>query len=116
MVLTDALYWHIFDPSRQKILTESVMKLSAEISLYPLNQEYIPIIKDFIADLSQHSDIEIHTNAMSTQMCGEFERVFALLAAGLRRSIEVHGKQVLVCKFIPGDLEIGRWKPELNQQ
>jgi len=52
------------------------MKLTAEISLYPLNAEYIPIIKDFIADISAHEDVEIYTNAMSTQVCGEYGRIF----------------------------------------
>jgi len=33
----------------------------------------------------------------------------------MRRSYEAHGAQVLVCKFIVGDLDIGQWKPELNQ-
>jgi uncharacterized protein YqgV (UPF0045/DUF77 family) len=96
--------------------SEPVMKLSAEISLYPLASEYIPIIKDFIAAISVHEDIEIYTNAMSTQVCGEYDRVFDIIRSGLQRSCAAHGKQVLVCKFIVGDLDIGNWKPELNQR
>jgi uncharacterized protein YqgV (UPF0045/DUF77 family) len=91
------------------------MKLTAEISLYPLNEEYIHVIKTFIADVSAHSDIEIYTNAMSTQICGEYERVFDIIRPALRRSYEAHGAQVLVCKFIVGDLDIGQWRSDLNQ-
>jgi len=91
------------------------MKLTAEISLYPLNAEYIPIIKDFIADISAHEAVEIYTNAMSTQVCGEYGRIFEIIQPAMRRSYEAHGAQVLVCKFIVGDLDIGQWKPELNQ-
>ena len=92
------------------------MKLSVEISLYPLNSDYIPVIKDFISDISAHEDIEIYTNAMNTQLCGEYARVFDVVRNGLQRSYETHGKQVLVCKFIVGDLDIGHWKPELNRR
>jgi uncharacterized protein YqgV (UPF0045/DUF77 family) len=92
------------------------MKLTAEISLYPLNADYIPIIKAFIADISAHQDMEVYSNAMSTQVCGEYDRVFDVIRSAMQRSYEVHGKQVMVCKFIVGDLDIGHWKPELNQR
>jgi uncharacterized protein YqgV (UPF0045/DUF77 family) len=91
------------------------MKLTAEISLYPLSADYILIIEDFIADISAHDDIEIHTNAMSTQVCGEYDRVFDIVRSAMRRSYETHGEEVMVCKFIVGDMAIGLWKPELNQ-
>ena len=93
-----------------------MMKLTAEISVYPLNGEYISIIKDFIADISAHEDIEIYTNALSTQACGEYDRVFEIIRSAMRRSYEAHGVEVLVCKFIIGELDISRWKPELNQR
>lgn len=82
------------------------MKLTAELSLYPLQQDYIPIIKSFIDDLLQEPGIEIARNAMSTQVCGDYDRVFALVSSLLKKSIDTFGKQVLVCKFIPGDLGI----------
>jgi uncharacterized protein YqgV (UPF0045/DUF77 family) len=86
------------------------MKLTVEISLYPLNADYIPIIKAFIADVSANQDIEVYTNAMSTQVCGEYGRVFEIVQSAMRRSYEAHGKQVMVCKFIVGDLDIGQWR------
>ena len=82
------------------------MKLTAELSLYPLNQEYIPIIKEFIAAMHEHADLTIVTNAMSTQISGDYDRLFALLRQELKASYSRHGKQVLVCKFIPGELDI----------
>lgn len=82
------------------------MKLTAELSLYPLQDEYIHIIQAFIEAMAEHSDLEIVTNAMSTQVCGEFDRVMTLVGAQLKASYLEHGPQVLVCKFIPGELAI----------
>lgn len=82
------------------------MKLTAELSLYPLEEDYEPIIKAFIARCRQEEDVTVVPNAMSTQLCGDYAQVFALVAETLRESSERYGRQVLVCKFIPGELAI----------
>ena len=84
------------------------MKLTAELSLYPLQEDYVPVIKRFIDQLPQEPGIEIARNAMSTQISGDYDRVFDIVSRTLRQSCEEFGKQVLVCKFIPGDLGITR--------
>ncbi|MCB1677133.1 MAG: thiamine-binding protein [Halioglobus sp.] len=84
------------------------MKLTVEISLYPLQDDYIPVIEAFIAAAREHGDLDIVTNAMSTQICGDYDRVFALLRQELKVSYREHGRQVLVCKLIPGELAIRR--------
>ncbi|MFK7974968.1 MAG: YkoF family thiamine/hydroxymethylpyrimidine-binding protein [Halioglobus sp.] len=82
------------------------MKLTAELSLYPLDNAYIPIIKSFIDKAADQNTVKVISNAMSTQLCGEWDDVMALVSQGLRQSYEEHGKQVLVCKLIPGELPI----------
>lgn len=82
------------------------MQLTAELSLYPLREEYIPVIKAFIHDLGQRDGLTVVTNAMSTQIRGEWQQVFTAVNETLQASAERHGKQVLVCKFIPGALDI----------
>ncbi len=82
------------------------MQLTAELSLYPLQDEYIPTITAFIAAAREHGDMAIVTNAMSTQICGDYDRVFALVQQELKASFLRHGKQVLVCKLIPWELDI----------
>lgn len=82
------------------------MKLTAELSLYPLQEDYISVIRAFIDACKEHDDLVIVTNAMSTQVCGDHEKVFSVVAAELNNSFERFGKQVLVCKFIPGELDI----------
>ena len=82
------------------------MKLTAELSLYPLDREYIPVIKALIENLRTHDGLTVITNAMSTQVCGNYDEVFEAVQRELRASYERGGKQVLVCKFIVGELPI----------
>ncbi|MEM0955304.1 MAG: YkoF family thiamine/hydroxymethylpyrimidine-binding protein [Pseudomonadota bacterium] len=87
----------------------SPLSLTADISLYPQRDEYIPVIDDFIAHLHQHPGLEIATTATSTLICGEYDRVFSAVQKELRRSVESHGMQVLVCKFFVGERDVGTW-------
>ena len=82
------------------------MKLTAELSLYPLQDDYIPVIKRFIEAAREHGGMDIVTNAMSTQICGDYQAVFDLVRRELQASYREYGKQVLVCKFIPWELEL----------
>ncbi|WP_440055113.1 hypothetical protein ACSLBF_02845 [Pseudoalteromonas sp. T1lg65] len=80
------------------------MKLSVEISKYPLHQDYIPFIKDFIARVNQYPELKVITNTMSTQLFGDYELVMSVLNDEMKRSFEAFGKIIFVCKFISGDL------------
>ncbi len=80
------------------------MKLTAELSLYPLQDEYIPVIDAIIAELNSHTELKVRTNAMSTQVSGDYSTVFCAIQAALAHSAERFGRQVLVCKFIAEDL------------
>ncbi len=80
------------------------MKLTAELSLYPLQDEYIPVIDAIIADLNTQMALKVQTNAMSTQISGDYDSVFSAIQAVLAHSVERFGRQVLVCKFIADDL------------
>jgi len=82
------------------------MQLTAELSLYPFNEHYVPVIAAFIERLRKYDDLTVVTNAMSTQVRGDYDRVFAVIASELRASRERNGRQVLVCKFIVDGLEI----------
>ena len=43
---------------------------------------------------------------MSTQICGDYHRVFEVVSETLSTSTRTFGKQVLVVKFIPWELEL----------
>ncbi|MDP4789899.1 MAG: Ykof family thiamine-binding protein [Haliea sp.] len=82
------------------------MDITAELSLYPLQKDYIRVIDSFINQLAASQNVIVVTNAMSTQISGAAGPVFALVQAALEASYRDFGKQVLVCKFIPGLLPI----------
>lgn len=81
------------------------MKLSVEISKYPLTEaDYVSAIQDFIDRVNTHEGIRVITNLMSTQLFGDYDQVMTGLNKELKTSFEKHGTSVFVCKFIPGDL------------
>lgn len=81
------------------------MKLSVEISNYPLNENYIPAIKDFIKRLQANELLRISCNTMSTQIFGDYDDVMQVLSAEMKSSFEQYGKMIFVCKFINSDLD-----------
>ncbi len=84
------------------------MKITLDISLYPLDADYIPVIKRFIRELRKQAQIEIVTNQMSTQVRGEFDIVWAAVTAGMRQSMAGDIKCMFVTKCLNADLDIGR--------
>jgi hypothetical protein len=80
------------------------MKISVEISKYPLADEYIIPIKDFIGRLNQHPQIQVLSNTMSTQIFGEFDILMPILNDEIRDSFSKFNKMIFVCKFINADL------------
>lgn len=76
------------------------MQIGVEISLYPLDADYIPPIRDFIARLNAESRLRIVTNAMSTQVFGDYEVVMPLLHAEMRRTFGANAKSVFVMKVL----------------
>jgi uncharacterized protein YqgV (UPF0045/DUF77 family) len=81
------------------------MRLSAELSLYPLNADFAKIVLAFIDDLLAEEDVSAVTNSMSTQIHGDTDAVFNAIRRALEASCQRYGKQVLVAKFIPEHLE-----------
>ncbi|RTE85865.1 MULTISPECIES: hypothetical protein [Gammaproteobacteria] len=84
------------------------MKLSIEISKYPLADEYIKPISGFIDELNNklkaHEGVKVLTNTLSTQVFGDYDLVMTALNDCMKWSFETYGKVVFVVKFLPGDL------------
>ena len=79
------------------------MRVAVDISLYPLDADYVPPILDFIERLNRHEGLQVATNAMSTQVAGDHERVFAALEAETRTSFATGGRAVFVMKLLGGE-------------
>ena len=81
------------------------MRTTIEISLYPLDSNYIPPIKAFIERLNTHPELMVITNAMSTQVSGEHKRLFEILADESERTFAAAGRKVFVMKVLGGSAE-----------
>ena len=79
------------------------MKLVAEISMYPLKEEFIPPIQEFIDRLNTYPDLKVVTTATSTTVCGDYAPTMQLLAEEMQRSHEKIGQAIFVWKFLNGD-------------
>jgi uncharacterized protein YqgV (UPF0045/DUF77 family) len=75
------------------------MKVAVDISLYPLDADFIPPIKNVIDRLNMHNELEVWTNAMSTQIIGEFDDVMNALKEELGTTFELLPKAVFVMKM-----------------
>ncbi len=76
------------------------MQVAVDISLYPLDEDFIPPIKDVIRRLSQHDGVEVEYNRMSTQLRGDFDTVMPLLSAEIRSTFENVPKAVFAIKIL----------------
>jgi len=82
------------------------MKISVEVSLYPLSDKYLPEIQDVVERLNASTKVKVKTNAMSTQLVGEFSHVMALIESEIKATFEQSEKAVFVCKFLNSELDI----------
>ncbi|TAK55446.1 MAG: hypothetical protein EPO25_04185 [Gammaproteobacteria bacterium] len=78
------------------------MHIAVELSLYPLAGDFIPPIQDFIDRINARPGLRVVTNAMSTQLSGELELVFAALAEECARSFASPWRSVFVMKVLGG--------------
>lgn len=76
------------------------MKVAVDISLYPLDADFIPPIKDVIERFNEHEAVEVWTNAMSTQLFGEFEDVMAALHQEIGTTFEQLPKAVFTIRIL----------------
>ena len=76
------------------------MRLAVEISLYPLDQEYVPYIKDFIDRLNANQNLLVETTHTSTLVSGEYDYLMQVLQLEMKTTYEQVGQAVFVCKFL----------------
>ena len=81
------------------------MQASVEISMYPLDQDYVNPILDFISRLNEYEDLVVRTNTMSTQVFGNYDRLMEAVTREMRSSFEKTPSVVMVMKVITSDLE-----------
>ena len=81
------------------------MRVAVDISLYPLDSDFIPPIKDVIRRLNSHDSIEVVTNPMSTQLRGEYDAVMDALKQEIGVTFEELPKAVFAIRILNNPLE-----------
>ncbi len=90
------------------------MRITADISLYPLTEHFTAGITDFILRLRREPGLEILTNQLSTQLRGEFADVTGALNRCMAAAMADATPLVFVIKYVNADLPIGT-TPQLDQ-
>ncbi len=78
------------------------MKVSVDISLYPLDQNYEPPIIAFIEKL-KNSPFKVLENPLSTQVYGDYGAVMELIKSAMKETFITEEMAVFNMKFIKGD-------------
>ena len=79
------------------------MNLLVEITMYPLHDEHMQFIDDFLVRLNAAEGIEVKTGRMSTLLYGEHGTVMDLLKEAMASShAEDEASAAFVLKMIPG--------------
>lgn len=81
------------------------MKIAVDLSLYPLDANYIPPIQEFIDRLNTFEDVKIVENQLSTQVFGDYDRVMEVITQETKRVFEQHHTFSLVAKIVKADFD-----------
>ncbi|MDG2376080.1 MAG: YkoF family thiamine/hydroxymethylpyrimidine-binding protein [Woeseiaceae bacterium] len=76
------------------------MCVAVDISLYPLDADFIPPIKDVIDRLNAYESIDVVTNPMATQLRGEYDEVMDVLKQEIGTTFEQIPKAVFAIKIL----------------
>jgi len=78
------------------------MKLSTELTLTPLKDDYVPTIKAFILQVRQLGFVT-KENPLSTQIYGDFDKVMNKLLPLIRKTFAEETAIMLHIKMVKGD-------------
>ena len=82
------------------------MKITIELSLYPLKEDYTGVIIDFIKNLKKHNQVNVHSTAMSTYVSGDYDEVMSIVTSELKKVHQLVPDSSTVMKIIPKDLNV----------
>lgn len=82
------------------------MKITLDISMYPLREDYETQILNFIEFIKTNSKFEIRVNALSTQLQGEQKEVMDTVNEAINEVYKEGMRAVFVLKILPGDIDL----------
>ena len=78
------------------------MNISAELTLLPLKNDFIPEIKKFIKSL-RNSELKITENPLSTHVYGDYDKIMNLLDIELKKVFSENESIMIFLKLVKGD-------------
>lgn len=79
------------------------MRISVDISLYPLTEDYVEPILAFINTLEANPKLVIKRNSLSTQVFGEYRDVMAAMNSEIEAVFAELPHSVFVLKLVGTD-------------
>jgi uncharacterized protein YqgV (UPF0045/DUF77 family) len=73
--------------------------------MYPLNQQYVDSIIDFVKKLRTYNNLEIETNGMSTQVFGQFDQIMSAINKEMKSAFLNEQKIVFNLKVVNSNLQ-----------
>jgi uncharacterized protein YqgV (UPF0045/DUF77 family) len=80
------------------------MKVTIEISLFPLDKNYSPVIRAFIDQLNTYPSIRTKVQPASTLIIGELDEIMQILNLELKKIFSMGHTVVSQIKIINQDL------------
>ncbi len=81
------------------------MQVSIEISLYPMDRNYSPIIREFIDRIMGYKGIKIKVQPMSTLIIGEYDLCMSAMSKEIKTSLSLNQTLAVMIKIINIDIE-----------
>lgn len=78
------------------------MKISVELTLTPLHDDYEPAIIHFIKKL-RASNLKVLENPLSTQVYGDYDEVMNVLTVEIKEAFELIERGLLYMKIVTSD-------------
>jgi len=78
------------------------MKISVELTLTPLQDDYEPAIINFIKKL-RNSGLTVLENPLSTQVFGDYDKVMDMLQNEMKTALEAVDRGLLYIKIVKSD-------------
>lgn len=80
------------------------LQISVEVSMYPLTENYIPPIDNFLSQLHLVEGLKVQTNNMSTQIFGPSDLVFTTVHNLVYDAYKGGNQYSFVMKVLNGDV------------
>lgn len=82
------------------------LKITVEVSLYPLSSEYEKCIIDFINQIKSNQSLDVYTHSMSTYIKGDSDLIFSELNEALKLASAKTDTLSMVLKVINRSLPV----------